>query len=54
MSDRELGKKMIEEGDLLSFLEAYRENIEVDPKSRPILTFFKLHSFEILCQIWRS
>ncbi|WP_022663844.1 hypothetical protein [Desulfospira joergensenii] len=28
MSDRELGKKMIEEGDLLSFLEAYRENIE--------------------------
>lgn len=28
MSDRELGKKMIEEEDLLSFLEAYKENVE--------------------------
>ncbi|WP_321418421.1 TonB-dependent receptor plug domain-containing protein [uncultured Desulfobacter sp.] len=26
---------------------------EVDPMSRPILTFFKLHFSEIPCQIWR-
>lgn len=28
MSDRELGKKMIEEEELLSFFEAYKEKVE--------------------------
>ncbi len=32
--------------------EQYKSS-EVDPMSRPILTFFKLHFLGILCQIWR-